>query len=238
VDSPFLYMYSPELSYLIKGNVDSSRVDTLKLDTDLMTRMAQVSPKCLIVRAVDSTQTRQVFKLVDCETGKVKRELDLIRNQQFGGFDSDGYLKFDKETGMVVYAQMYMNRMYCMDTNLNVKYFGKTIDTTNTNLVNIGLVKEDGITKVMSTKPRVVVNRLIETGNGKIFVFSGLRADNETFTEFNRNLSVDLYNINTGGYIGSLHLSSSHGGRVQDVEVFENKLIVLMSDGICSIYNL
>lgn len=237
IDSPFLYMYAPEISYLIKGVVDSARVDTLKLNTDLITRTAQISPQRLIVRAIDSTQSKQIFKVIDCMSGDVIKEIDPMEKQQYGGFDTDGNLKYDKTSGRIVYVKMFQNEYYCLDTNLNLLYKGHTIDTTYSNSVNIDLVNADGVTKVMATKPRVIVNRHVDASDGLLYIMSGLRADNEKLKNFNTIIPVDVYEISDGKYVGSFYLPRFEGKKIRDFKVFNNTLLALYEDGYCTIFS-
>ncbi|WP_423736077.1 hypothetical protein [Chitinophaga caseinilytica] len=238
IDSPYIYMYSPEIKYLVKGFVDSTRIDTLKLKTELFSRAAQISPDWLVLRAIDSTQSKQVFQIMDCRTGETIRQAQIINDQQFGGFEHDGHLRYDKSTNSIFFVQMFQNRYFCMDTMLNIKYIGKTIDTTNTNMVKIGLVTENGVSKVMASKPRIIVNQSISASNGRLFVVSGLRADKESLNEFNKVVPVDMYDASSGKYLGSFHLSKGSGDKILDFIIDNKTAIVLFKNGICNIYAL
>lgn len=236
VDSPNLYMYAFGIQYLIKGNVDSANVDTLKLESEMITRVAQLSKSKLIVRSIDSTQSRQTFALLDCENGKMLRQNDIFRDQQYGGFEADGLLKYDRISKRIFYVQSFQNRFFCLDTNLNVLYTANTIDTVFSNPVQITLVNENDKTKVMSARPRTIVNQVVAVFNNRIFIVSGLRADNESMSEFRKNFSVDIYNGTDGKYMGSIHVPKLNGKNVLDFQVVDKYWIVLYKGGDCATY--
>jgi hypothetical protein len=238
VDSPFIHMYINNISYIISGRVDSSKVDTLHLHTPLFTRSARISNDLLIIRGLDSSESKQVFKQLNCTTGQIGKQVNIIEDRQDGGFSSDGFLQYDSLTKKLIYVQMYQNRFFCLDTNLQLIYTGKTIDTSNTNLVSIKEVKSGEDTKLMPANARQTVNRDSFTDRGYLFVASGLRADNESLAEFNRNTVVDIYIINTGKYIGSFYIPNQGGKKPLSIKVTNNLLIALYQGGHIRTYTL
>ena len=238
IDSPHIYMYAREIAYYLSGRVERSQLDTLHLQTDLITRFAQLSPERLVIKGIDSTQSKQVFKLMDCKTGKVLNEINLFKKQQFGGLDTDGFLQYDKSSQRIFYVQMFQNSFFCLDTTLNLLYTAHTIDTTKSNQVATSLVNTGKEIKVMSTKARQSVSDEICTGHGLLFIISGLRGDNETLREFNQYSPVDLYQIKDGTYYGSFKLPKLDGKKAQKIMVVKNLLVVLYPDGLVATYNL
>ncbi len=238
VDSPDVYMYGMEISYLLKGSLDAFLLDTLKLETDLITRVAQISSDKLAIRGLDSTQARQVFKIMSAKSGKVIRQHDIFPEQQFGGFEKDGRMKYDSRTKCLYFAQMYQNGIYCMDTMLNLKYISRTIDTAIVNEVEIGMQDENGVTKIVPKKPRQIVNKDLDVFNGVVFILSGLKADNETYAEFSKICAIDMYNGENGRYIGSITIPTWKNKRLKEFKVYNNNLIALYEGGNCSIFKL
>lgn len=238
IDSPHIYMYAKAISYFINGQVEQPQMDTLHLQTDLITRFAQLSPERLIIRGIDSTQSKQVFKLLNCNTGEVLKEINLFKKQQFGGFETDGFLQFDKSSQRIFYLQMFQNIFFCLDTNLNLLYTAHTIDTNRTNQVSVNFINNGKETKIMPTKARQSVNNEICTGNGYLFVISNLRADNEDIKRFNQYSPIDLYLIKDGTYHGSFQLPKLNGQKVQRIVVVKNLLVALYPDGLVATFKL
>ncbi|WP_126248165.1 hypothetical protein [Chitinophaga rhizosphaerae] len=236
VDSPNVYMYVVSYAYLLKGNFSTSVMDSVKLESELITRMVQLSEDKLVIRSIDDSQTKQIFQVIDAKSGRSIHKAQVVGAQQYGGFDSDGILKFDKSTNRLYFVQMFQNSIYCLDTALNLVYKNHTIDTTLTNKVIIDLVNEGGTTKVMATRPRSVVNKHVAVGNNNIYVISGLRADNESLSEFIKYLSIDMYETSTGRYLGSKRLRKPVNKSVTDFKVLGDSWIILFDGGLCARY--
>lgn len=238
IDSPNVYMYAKEISYLLKSSTDSFYVDTVPLRTELFTRVAQISPNRLAIRGIDSTQIRQVFKILDAQSGEVIHILDLFPNQQFGGFEYDGKYRYDSKTGNLIFIPMYENGIYCMDSTLTLVYHKNTIDTVFNNGVQIGLVNQSGTTKVMAKAPRQMVNKDFDVNDGKIFVWSGLRGDDEQLHSFNKIIPIDEYDILTGNYIGSYALPKLKGEKLLEFKVRQNFLFAVYESGYAAVFAL
>ncbi len=238
IDYPNIYMYATDIPLMLKGNVDSFIVDTMRLRTAVITRTAQISPDKLIIRGIDVSQTKQEFKLIDCKTGEIIRTNQLFPVQQFGGFELDGGLEYDKFSGKIFYIQMFSNDMSCLDTNLNLLYKSKTIDTVQVSSVKIGLREEGGTTKVMAQKPRQIVNRDFTVYKDIIYNISGLRSDNEKLTDFNKIYPIDLYSGSNGKYIGSIKLPKREGKQLLDIKVIEDIIVVLYESGYCAVFKM
>lgn len=238
VDSPNIYMYSGEASYIFKGRVEEPVMDTIRLKTDLITRFSQLSTERLAIRGIDKTQSKQVFKLLNCYSGEVIKEANPIEKQQFGGFDTEGYMQYDKSSSRIIFLQTFQNRFFCLDTNLNLLYKTNTIDTNQVNPVVIDLVNAEGETKLMTSKARQSVNNELCIGNGYIFVLSALRADNEKLNDFNRYSPVDTYHLKDGSYMGSFSIPKLMKKKISKIAILNQQLVVLYRDGLAAIYNL
>lgn len=238
VDSPNVYIYAKNISYIISSKVHAYQVDTQRLHTPLFTRAARVSEKLLIIRGLDSTQLNQVFKRIDCSTGKVLSETPIIENQHDGGFSADGYLKYDTLTNKLLYVQTFKNRFFCLDTNLNLIYTAKTIDTSYTGDTKVEVVKDGALTKLMPSSARTIVNLDCFTNNGFLYISSGLRADNESIVTFNKSTTLDVYKIETGQYIGSFRINNPKNKRAMSMIASDKLLVILYKGGNIATYEL
>lgn len=238
VDSPNVFMYANEISYLLKGTINSKKLDTVRLKTDLITRNAQISTSRLAVRSIDSSQTTQLFKVIDCISGDVLHQSAIVSSKYFGGFDVDGILRFDRKLQQLYYIQMFSNEIFCMDTSLNVIYKSHTIDTMHTNKVVVDLVTESGTTKIMATQPRAAVNKFVDVADGKIYVVSGLRGDNEKLASFNRIIPIDIYSGINGEYLFSISIPKTQKEKLLDLKVFNNIIGIVYEGGYCALYKI
>ncbi len=238
IDSPLVYMYSGNESYFIRGYINTSTLQVNALHTPLFTRMAQVSPELLIVRGIDSTRTHLVFKQLNTHTGQVMKEASIVESGRDAGFATDGFLHYDKASQRLVYIQFYQNRFFCLDTNLTLQYTGNTIDTTFTNTATIKLLQKGNDIKLMPSTPRLMVNNNSTVANGYLYVLSGLRADNETLSDFNQNSTVDVYAIANGKYKGSFYIPKLAGKKMTDWYIRGQLLVTLYKEGEVATFHL
>jgi hypothetical protein len=230
VDSPNIYMYAGNLSYLIKGKLDKKTVDLTALKTPVFVRTAQISPQLLVVRGFDSSNKKQVFKKINCNDGSVEKEAPLISDDKAFGMSTDGTLLYDNATNALVYVEFYKNDFICIDTNLNLIYKGKTIDTTNNFDLIIHKESADSTLKVTPGKNREEVNITATIYNKQLYVISALKADNEDEKVFRTNWPVDIYSTENGKYIGSIYIPKATGKKIKSINISGNGITVLYDD--------
>ncbi len=227
VDSPDIYLQANNIPALFYGQLDKGKIREVRL-ASLFTKSVLISPTCMIVRAFDSSQKQQLFQKIDCRTGRVTRGASIIHQRNTDiGFSTDGLLQYDSLTKCLLFVEFYQNRFLCLDTNLNLKYTGKTIDTINTNPVSIQFTKIEGKDLLMPGKPRITVNQLCSVSNGYLFILSGLIADNEKRDDFRKNDVIDIYRIRDGNYTGSFHIPSIAGEKIRSFLVVKDRIIAL-----------
>lgn len=131
----------------------------------------------------------------------------------------------------------YRGLVLCLDTNLNLKYKLKTIDTVTKAAIKIGLYKEklkDGssISRITQTTPTELTNRYLTTYEDKIYILSGLKADNDLTTEFNKNQPIDVYSINNGKYLYSFYIPKYKEQKVNFFQIKKNKIIAIFGTNL------
>lgn len=208
IDSPFIYLHINNLSTTLQGKlVGDSTLKFTKLKSELFTKSVQISPSIMIARAFNSQLGNQVFRKINTTTGEILKEAQIIKQQGDNGMATDGFLVYDQESRKLYYTQFFSNEIFCMDTSLNLLFNAKTIDTTNT--TNISLSNEDkgsGKANITSSFARSQVNRLGFSNGKYLFISSSLRSDNEKISDFRNNDPIDIYELNTGKYIGSFYI--------------------------------
>ncbi len=227
IDSPGISLYANNLSAILGARLDDTTIHTTLLPTRLFTAAIQLSPQSFILKAFDSSGMRQVFKKINTGSNTVIRQAPLIEDNKDAGFSADGMLRYDSASHRLLYAQFYQNRFFCVDTNLNVLYTGKTIDTTNNNPVltrNIPTRNNQG--SVLPSVPLHIINRACVTSGGFIYILSTLKADNETAEAFRNNAAIDVYRIANGAYRGSFYIPDLHGEKAQNLFLANGLLLV------------
>lgn len=238
VDSPKVKLYANNLGAVLYGELNKRRIDTLRLGVRLFTRAIQVSPSDFVVRTFNDSNTKQVFKRINSLTRQTTKEAAIIEEQSDLGFSTDGQLLFDSISKCLLYVQYFQNRFYCVDTNLNLLYKGRTIDTNFSNSTQTKIIQTSEMEgNITPTKARILVNKSSYLNNKFLFIISALKADNEKLSNFNKQTVIDIYEIKSGKYIGSFYIPKIDNKPVKFICI-SNNLLVALYDGIVGTFKM
>lgn len=226
-DSPWVRLYANNLSAVFSARLDDTTVHRTILPTRLFTALVRLPSQSLILRAFDSTGDRQLFKKIVPGIPKPVRETPIIESSHDAGFSADGMLRYDSGAHRLLYIQYYQNRFFCMDTNLNLLYTGKTIDTTNTNPIHTRtFTTRQNRGSLMPAVPLHIINRACTTDGVDMYVLSALKADNEDPDGFDNNTVVDVYALSNGAYKRSFYIPDLHYEKAQNIMIAGRLLLV------------
>lgn len=193
-----------------------------------------ISRSSLIVRAKRGINDKSNRELVKLQLSKDVTQTDkfLIPKQVDGFFCNDGWLHYDNEHSSIFYMYFYRGEFICLDTNLNVKYKAKTIDTITKAKIKTALYT----TKLKSgyfgrgttqTTPTHITNRYLTTNKNRVYVLSGLIADNESSSAFKKKQAIDVYSLDNGKYVHSFYIPKYKGQKLKEFQIKDNKLIAI-----------
>lgn len=225
VDSPNVFMMeglSPKIVQFKLGQLTPVMVPIGKVNFDLALPYSGAS---LAVRTYDKTSKSNVLGKVSATTGVIDLKKNVLQNQQDGLFSVDGAMSYDNSTGLLTYVYFYRNQFVCMDTNLNVLYRGRTIDTTSYAKIKVGTIQSENSRTFAA--PPLTVNRVSCTANGWLFINSQLIANNEDPANFNKNFVIDIYNLQNGQYKYSFYLPGYRNEKLLNFQVRNRKLIAV-----------
>jgi len=227
IDSPYVNLYANNLSAILSSRLDDTTVHRIILPTPLFTALVPLSPHSLVVRAFDSAGDKQLFKKIIPGAAAPVRENAILESRSDAGFSADGMLRYDSSTHRLLYILFYQNRFFCMDTNLNLLYTGKTIDTTNTNPVYTRkFTTRQNRGSLMPAVPLHIINRSCATDGRNMYILSALKADNELLADFQENAVVDVYALSNGAYKRSFYIPDLHHEKAQNIVFLNGRLLV------------
>jgi hypothetical protein len=230
VDSPNVFFSSNNSGSFFNGNIDNKKVYNLGIKIPIFTKYAWLSNNKIAVRGFRDSSMFQSFMIIDVISRKVIKDEKLI-DHDMTGFATDGVLKYDSINKSIFYVEYFSNRLYCLDTNLSVKYIGHTIDTVNSNPVDIRNVKNsDNNESIESFGSRVVVNNDFVFFKKYLFVQSKLKSDDEELYKFNENIVIDVYLVSNGNYAGSFYIPRN-GRNIRSFYCFQNRIFLLDEKG-------
>lgn len=228
IDSPFIYLINREthsiLSYSllpsIKKDLAIYRTDKIKFNSSEI-----ISPSSFIFRTADTVLKKNILIKVNSQLSNIKQAPNVLEKQLDGYFCTDGMLRYDPISSKIIYIYYYRNRFICLDTNLSIIYKTNTIDTITKAKIKVGrIASSDHYT---FSAPPIIVNQKCCIARDRIFIQSGLLADNEDRQTFGKSSAVDVYDLNNGHYLFSFHILDFDGFKVSDFQVLDTTLIAV-----------
>jgi hypothetical protein len=226
VDSPVIYIMAGNIPAVIE--VKNNKASVQRFPDARFTKSVLISPNNFVFRLFKNKN--QIFI-----KGNPANNTIISKNQLFGtgddkGVSTDGLLHFDSKTNSLIYILYYRNKIITLDTNLNVHYEAKTIDTFST--IHLGI---EGIPETEwspNTTQKLFVNRRSAVSNGYLFNHSRVQAENEDNLSFESNSVIDVYDLHDGSYKRSFYLPSCYGSKMQRFIVDENDIYVLYKNHV------
>lgn len=228
IDSPNVYIVDGISAMVLHSKFNEKDTVVSILESDNFTLCMPLSPTSFIVRKVDDSLKRNILvKEIISESTKhlITKNTEALKKQVDGFFCTDGFLNYNKRTAKLMYLYAYRNQFMSLDTNLNISYTAKTIDTISRAQITVGTITSEHKTTMSS--PPLFVNKSSCTNDEWLFVHSGLLADNESKELFNACAVIDLYSLRDGSYQYSFYIPDDNGARLSEFKVYKDKFVGL-----------
>lgn len=236
VDSPVVHIMAGNGPAIIQAHLAGYEPFISRFPTALFTRAVKISTNTYVFRGFDTTEKKagQLFIKGNPKSGDIMRRKNITGNTiDAAGISTDGQLSYDASTGLLLYVSFYSNQVFCLDTNLQLLYAGRTIDTVSRPQVEIGSAGNT----VTASSPARVINSRSKVAEGRLYVVSKLKADNEDIEDFRNNAIIDTYDTPTGNYMGSFYLPYYKREKFTDFSVVRDKLVVVYKTHV-AVYQL
>jgi len=222
VDSPDIKLDSYKNSLLLSGNLSSMTLNILDNKMDYF-KCEPISSSSYIFRIENANHNQNLIAKRNYTQTRTDTS-DILDPTKQGVIKTDGFLFFDKNSNHIFYIYYYQNRFFCLDSNLNLTYAGRTIDTIGIPHIKISKIISEN--KVTLGAPPLQVN-INASSNGKwLFIQSALTADNE-LRDLDRGSVIDVYSVDDGKYKLSFNLPDYEKDKLKYFKAFKNELIAL-----------
>lgn len=224
--------------YLTNGSRSTLNIVSLKGKNDRGIKLPSVgydqinpiSKGSLVARdlTIQNNSLKRRITKVTLKTPVIIKSFDLDKQlDEF--FSNDGLLKYSPIPSRFLYSYFYRGEFLCLDTNLNLLYTAKTIDTVRFAKIKLAKatkrVKDKVLNRVTQANPPYIVNRNYTLYNNLIFIMSGLKANNEKLSDFKNNQIVDVYSIHNGKYLYSFYIPKYKRYKLRDFKIINNSII-------------
>jgi len=233
VDSPFVYL---------NDGFDRRRFETRLADdhkiilynTPVFTASSNIGTQIWIDRCINGKGNNFLMKINrDGKTSKI--DTSLLQKQGEGIFSTDGIFVKIPQSDKFYYIYYYRNEVLCIDSNLDLAFKTKTIDTISRAHISVAKVNSDNSLTLSS--PPLLVNRMGFANEKYLFVNSKLAANNENRELLDRMQIIDVYYVKNGKYRFSFYLPQLARKKANDFKVYGNSLVAIY-DHYITVYKL
>jgi len=222
VDSGSIYLMDGLKPTIFKGLLSNMHLNQ-QIQTPYFTSSVPTNDGLFVLRYINSRQENVLAKTKD-RLGRLQ-PTNLLEKQVDGVFCTDGVMIKVPGSQKMIYVYYYRNQFLCTDSNLNLLYKGKTIDTVSQAQIKVEKITSTGETTMSA--PPFYVNKLASANSRHLFVQSALRANNETGYMTKDVSMIDVYAIADGKYQFSFYLPDFRGFKVRDFKVYGQSLYAL-----------
>lgn len=231
VDSPYFYLDACNLpAHFVSSFANLDSVSTSNTDFSFV-RTVHFENKTVSYGLGRQSALIRYFKVFDKKTG-----LSVFKPIQpaLVGRDkpSQGILNYEKETKHLVFTFNYANHYLVMDTNLNTIHVGNTIDTGSSSPSKSIFRSIGGKMVASNINAGMFVNKNACVSNGKLFIRSMLKGDNEDHHDFDNNCVIDIYDLKKFIYLKSFYIPNKANHKLRSFQVMAKELIVLFDKRI------
>ncbi len=204
------------------------RMNTITLpDIGSFTGVLPISGRSLILRTYSNALKKSTLTKISLCNQCIKETTNLLDRSIDGYYSCDGTMCFDYDSHEFIYVYRYMNQFIKADSNLNLVYRSRTIDTIRIPQIKIGSYQTSMGASTTFAAPPLAVNNFASASKGLLYIHSLLRSDSEDEKMFNHYFVIDTYELTDGHYKFSFYLPKEKGAVLKDFLVIDKTLFIL-----------
>jgi hypothetical protein len=232
VDSPNVYYLERMTPSYVRSSLSFDHIDKVDLGDVKFDRVKVISRNSMIIRNYQSGK-RVLQKVVVYPTLQ-KSTVFLLSDELNSSFAIDGFMAYNKIKGRLFYTNYYSNQFICLDTNLNLMYTARTIDTNRIAKIKVAEISHKKIKEKLMSAPPLQVNKRGCTDGNWLYVNSLLASDEEPLLVFKTYTVIDVYSVDSGKYQHSFKVPNYKAQQLNDFAVFGHRLCALYGQYLVS----
>jgi len=225
-DAGHIYVHEYNSGKLFSQDLQAAQFDSVKLSAGPFVKSLQLSDSLVVIRGFSAGSSQPMFMRINIHNGE-QYSSALLSEKADAGFSTDGILCSNAKKDRLFYIPYFENGIYCMDSDMQLRYKQHTIDTVLNSGIQVTGRGAGEMQKLYASAPRVKVNKRAFANDRLLFIESDLRADNETEDAFRQHPVIDTYHLEDGSYAGSFYLPADKR-KVLSYYVNGEKLYVLL----------
>jgi hypothetical protein len=227
-----IYVHEYNTGSVFSKSIHATEFDSVKLSEGPFVKSLQLSDSLVVIRGFIHGSPKPVFMRINTRNGG-HLQSDVLSEKADAGFSSDGILCSNVNKDRLFYIPYFENGIYCMDSDMQLRYKQHTIDTIFNSDIQVTHSRTGDMQKLYASKPRIKVNKRAFANDKLLFIESDLQADNEEEEAFRKYPVLDIYHLESGTYAGSFYLPVDKRS-VLSYYINGEKLYVLVKDEVIS----
>ncbi|MFS4472916.1 DoxX family protein [Chryseobacterium sp. T20] len=225
VSDKHFYIYDGSVPILFKGKLGTDSTIRISYKDAFFNDLKVIDSSHFVIRTQIRPNNHLVLGVLDID-GHEKLQLKpkILRKQIDGLFDVDGSMAYETNAKKLLYTYTYRNQVIVMNSSMHVQQHLKTIDTVKTAQIKTTKLS-DGTYKM--TAPALKVNIRSIVYKNLLFVQSNLMGRHESRKAWKKSDVLDVYDIDSQSYVGSIYIFKKDDHRLTDIVVTENYLYTI-----------
>ncbi|GAA3623412.1 hypothetical protein GCM10022397_06450 [Flavivirga jejuensis] len=228
---PYFFLVDGITPYISRGNTTDWKAHSIMDKPAYFSKVTPIDSASLAIQSVSSRTKENVLgKISLSDTSKVTFSYNLLQRQIDGLFDTDGVLQYNHQLQKLVYTYFYRNQYIVADKDLQLNFFGKTIDTISRAQIKVGTITSKNQQKLAA--PALLVNKYSATYGSYLFVNSKLIGRYESIDIWKQASIIDVYNLMDNTYEFSFYVYNIGKDTLKTFRVLNDKFIGLIGNHI------
>jgi hypothetical protein len=228
---PYFFVADGNVPCLFRGQLSNWKASLFMHDKAYFSRITPMDSHRLAFRGQAANNNENIIgSMAIGKTSSVKLNPKLLQKQIDGVFDTDGMLHYSSGLKRIVYVYLYRNEFVVADDSLDLKYIGKTIDTTSKAQIKVSYLW--GRDQKKMSAPPLIVNKTSTVYKNLLFIHSQAHGLYEPKDMWSQASTVDVYNLNDASYVSSFYVYNIGDDKIRSILVHENYLYALISNHI------
>ncbi|MBO3100270.1 MauE/DoxX family redox-associated membrane protein [Gelidibacter pelagius] len=228
IQSPYFFLIDGSVPVIFKGKLSDwkARLSWQGDNNFTFSQMESVSSTQFVFRSIDNKSSQNVIGRIDFDNSDTFRVSNKLLQKQIDGiFDTDGMLRYNSELNRLIYVYYYRNKFVTADTDLDIDYQGRTIDTVKNAVIRIASSNSDQVRR-LAEQPLIVNHQSYSAGK-YLFIKSDRLGKYEPEEILKDASIVDVYNLENHTYEFSFYLYDYKREKIKSFQIYNNILIGL-----------
>jgi hypothetical protein len=225
---PDAFIFAYNIATILRYNLQDGKQAVIPTPGNY-NNAVQISDSAVILKYFTGDSTDQSFCKLNIFTGQVNKNTQFTEDLSSGGM-----LLYNEQNTFCYYVHNYNNRITVFDTAINSRRTAHTIDTfTKSQIQYLSRNKTDSDDMLYKPKGgRMLINYLSQLYEGRLYVNSVVKADNETVLTNKKETTIDIYNANMDKYLESFYLPVPHKQHLKSFRIFNRKILATYTNHI------